>query len=53
MTKRAGSYSFPRLRRNQTARKTVLAYPTAIDSRSDNIALMAPNLAALRPFLKA
>ena len=52
MTKPAGPYSFPRLRRNQTARKAVLAYPMAIDSRSDNIALLAVNLAAMRPFLK-
>lgn len=41
-----------RLRANLQARKAVKAYPTAVDSRSDNISLLGANLAALRPFLK-
>jgi hypothetical protein len=41
-----------RSRRNLAVRKRVEAYATAIGKRSDNISLLAPNLAALRPFLK-
>lgn len=38
--------------RNRRAREAVEMLPPYIDSRSDNIAALAPNLAALRPFLK-
>jgi hypothetical protein len=42
----------PPLRANLRARKAVAAYPTAVDSRSDNIDLLGANLAQLLPFLK-
>lgn len=38
--------------RNRRALEAVETLPPYIDSRSDNIAALAPDLARLRPFLK-
>lgn len=37
--------------RNRRAREAVETLPPYIDSRSDNIALLAPNLAGILPYL--
>jgi hypothetical protein len=42
---------FRRSKRNYRLRKAVESYPTCIDSRSDNISLLGPNLRRLIPFL--
>ncbi len=49
---RDGKRTRATIARNSHARRAVETLPPYIGTRSDNIDLLAPNLAAMRPFLK-